>query len=328
MLLKACARLCAFCLAVFCVMAITFLYCSIAAGRSSAPLLVGAEVHVAVGVGRIDGHRRAKMRHRCVHFSSLRKACANTSSATQLLGFACSACVSSATTCHHDQIVIAPAVQLTARDNRQRQQDRDTDSPLPGGAMRRCSAKSRQQPADHEEQSDERQIGVAIGHRLHAHLHEADHGHQGSQEPQPPDQQVAMASAERDRHGRNRQPAEAVTSLPATCRQRIAGMRVENGQVRRPEGFSQVARVGNDGILDAHRNGCQWGPVIAPDSYCARTVMIALATDSASRGSLLQQQPGESFAGRTVRLVRGRDGRAKHASAAASNPTAAAQTAA
>ena len=52
-----------------------------------------------------------------------------------------------------------------------------------------------QRPGQHDAQPDLRQVRIAVGHRLGADLHQADHGHQHAQVPQPADDQVRMLRA-------------------------------------------------------------------------------------------------------------------------------------
>ena len=44
--------------------------------------------------------------------------------------------------------------------------------------------------AVHDEDSDDRQVGIAIGHGLDSDLDDADHGNQHAKKPKPTDQQI------------------------------------------------------------------------------------------------------------------------------------------
>ena len=48
-------------------------------------------------------------------------------------------------------------------------------------------------PRQRDERSDQRHVRVAVGEALRPDLHEADHGHERAEEPQPADREVGPA---------------------------------------------------------------------------------------------------------------------------------------
>ena len=79
------------------------------------------------------------------------------------------------------------------------------------------------QPRDRDVYPQQGQIGVAVGHLLPAHLHQADHRNQRAQIPKPPQEEVGSPSPVDDRehrHGgqdRERQPGNGQTEVRRGC---------------------------------------------------------------------------------------------------------------
>ena len=64
-------------------------------------------------------------------------------------------------------------------------------------------------PGDDDENADQRNIGIAVGHRLYAHLHQADHRHQRAQIPAPADEEEGPDFGKADRGHADRGQGQA-----------------------------------------------------------------------------------------------------------------------
>ena len=69
------------------------------------------------------------------------------------------------------------------------------------------SPRLRNSPGQSDAQPDLRQVRVAVGHRLVAHLHQADHRHEHPQVPEPADQQIGIPPPRTPRRQRKWPPA-------------------------------------------------------------------------------------------------------------------------
>ena len=113
------------------------------------------------------------------------------------------------------------------------------------------SAKSPHRPRDHDEQPDQRQVGVALRHRLLPDLNDADHRDEHAEEPEPPDRQIAMPPPEPDDRRRRRQQRDQCQWPVAQRRLRdVVRIRIEDRQIRRPDGFDEVLDVRDERIRE------------------------------------------------------------------------------
>ena len=112
----------------------------------------------------------------------------------------------------------------------------------------------RDAPGKRHVEPDLRQIRVAVGHRLIAHLHQPDHGHQCPKVPEPPKEQVrALPPCHEDGRGNHQQDRDRRNHFPG--RRRVLGKGIEDGQTGRVEHFPEVGDVSHRGIGDPPGKG-------------------------------------------------------------------------
>lgn len=137
-----------------------------------------------------------------------------------------------------DELLIPRADDAGDEDEAGGEAGEDAD----GGGERKMGERAEER----ELEAEERKVGVAIGHRLHADLEDADGGQKRDEKPKPAGEQGGAAGAlapreeaEDDEHGDGGENDE---ERPG------AGVRVEDGEVGGPEEFSDVANVGDGGV--------------------------------------------------------------------------------
>ncbi len=106
--------------------------------------------------------------------------------------------------------------------------------------------------AQRQQEPQAGQIGVAVGVRRAADLHQADHGHERAEEPQPADEHTRQAPAREPSAGADREQQRRVEEqrhdLQLALRQGVVA-----GQVHRPEAVPQVPDVRIERILESQR---------------------------------------------------------------------------
>lgn len=143
---------------------------------------------------------------------------------------------------------IAPDGLLVPRANDAAEQDDargDAGEDAGGG-----SDEERGERRDERElKAEDGEVGVAVGHRLHADLQDADHGQKGDEEPKPaggePGTAGALVPREESERGEQGDGTENDEQRPG------AGMRIENGEIGGPEEFADVADAGDGGVGEA-----------------------------------------------------------------------------
>src|SRR5207253_4024402 len=108
-------------------------------------------------------------------------------------------------------------------------------------------------PNNHNQEANQRHIGVSICHRLDADLNQPDHRHQHSEEPKPADPQIRAASSKEDDYAKNRQQNRCASQhLPERP---ISWMWIQDGKLGWPEGFADVPKVRNHSIGHSRAQG-------------------------------------------------------------------------
>ena len=137
---------------------------------------------------------------------------------------------------------VVPDIRLPQRERPEAHQDQGRDGdpgtpapgPSPGGELR-------DGPRQHDENADERDVGVPVRHALSAHLDESDHGQERDCVPEPSHRDVRSAARPEDRQRRHgRQQRGGARHGPARRRRPLeGGMRVPGRQVHRPDELAQ-----------------------------------------------------------------------------------------
>ena len=155
-----------------------------------------------------------------------------------------------------------------------------------------------QPPGDRDKEADLRQVGVAVGAGLSAHLHQPDDGHQHADVPQPADQQVSFSQAEPDRGQRDRHEHRQRQQRVFQAKARTL-VDVLHDHSRRPEHLPDEGRVGNHGV------GQPKGKIQRlelPTLACRHVVRKHEPTDRASNGIFSRITPaGGSGSKETMR---------------------------
>ncbi len=138
---------------------------------------------------------------------------------------------------------VAPVPHLSRRDQRQRHhRHHRRGGPRPARPRRSPLEEPPPAPGQQDEQPHVRHIGVPVGHRLRAHLHQPDHRQQRHQVPAPSRRQPRQPARPPHRRHRRRQQRHAGGHRHPGAEH--ARQRVEHRQVRRPEQFTDVADIG------------------------------------------------------------------------------------
>src|SRR4029077_20662858 len=99
----------------------------------------------------------------------------------------------------------------------------------------RCS------PADDYENSQQRDIGVAVCHGVNAYLNQSDHRDQRSEEPEPSHKEIAPLPKN---HGKNRNDDECECGQRRRRNiDRTLWMRIYERQIDRPEGPFEIINI-------------------------------------------------------------------------------------
>ena len=128
--------------------------------------------------------------------------------------------------------------------NRERRYARDSADP--------ARQNFRDAPRDDDENADRRNVGVAIGHRLTADLHDADDRHERAEIPKPADRKKFAACAEFDdggRHGNQRDSGERDRE-----RIEIVARAIGHDESRGPQQNAEIARVRNYRVAEPRVN--------------------------------------------------------------------------
>ena len=164
--------------------------------------------------------------------------------------------------------------------------------PSLGDPVRACQVGD--QPYDHYKQADERDVGIAIGHRLLTHLHQPDHRHQGAQEPEPSNREITLlARAQNDCSADQQQFQRRRPHLPG--RIKLAGMRIHGDQFCGPERLAQIAHVRD------HRRFQPHGQAVTGKGSNRASGLLGLHRDDGAggrqqeEGHLFQRQPSYRF---------------------------------
>src|SRR6266481_1006863 len=95
-----------------------------------------------------------------------------------------------------------------------------------------------------------REVGIAIGMALFSNLDDANHGYEHNDIPEPPSEEIRSLLSENDCCDSHRQKhSDSENNFP-NC-QSIVWMRIENGEVCRPQCFPDVNQVSREGVLHA-----------------------------------------------------------------------------
>jgi hypothetical protein len=148
---------------------------------------------------------------------------------------------------------ISPRLHVGVRDEGARTEYHGGDRAEQRASRGHAREQGRGREADREEEPDERQVGVAIRQRLVPDLDQAQRGYQRPQEEEPADGEPGHAAAREEREPsydeEERRRAGHPEERPASR------VRIEDGEVRGPEGLSQVARVGDRGVREPRVQG-------------------------------------------------------------------------
>ena len=143
-----------------------------------------------------------------------------------------------------ERLIVAPVLHLRARGDRERVRSQATPARRPEPATRGRSVDERSgRPNDHHEHTNERNVGVAIGHRLPADLHETDDRHERA-DSEPADGWICAPARHNQRgKGDARENGGARHDLPRRYGHRVRVIHVE---VRRPDRLEQIHPVTDD----------------------------------------------------------------------------------
>src|SRR6266481_795655 len=95
-----------------------------------------------------------------------------------------------------------------------------------------------------------REVGIAISVALFSNLHDANHGYEHNDIPEPPSEEIRSFPSENDCCDSHRQKhSDSEKNFP-NC-QSIVWMRIENGEVGRPQRLPGVNHVSHKCVLHA-----------------------------------------------------------------------------
>src|SRR5882672_3219261 len=106
------------------------------------------------------------------------------------------------------------------------------------------------QPHYGDGDTDERQIGIAIGMSLPAHLHNSNYRDQHANKPKPAREQKWESFSVDDRDRRQRDQERSRTGDDQE-RKEFFRMRIKNGEIDGPDQLTQIDRVANDCIFES-----------------------------------------------------------------------------
>ena len=148
--------------------------------------------------------------------------------------------------------VILPVAHLqpAGQEATGKQGDRQGGSHGPGHAPP-CSQVPRA-PNTGQEETDQRDVRITIGHGLHADLHQANHRHERPQVPKPTDRQVGSRppQSQHQRCQGDHQGASGEGVPEHAVHGRIG---IKSGQVSRPDRLDDVSGVAGHGVGQADR---------------------------------------------------------------------------
>ncbi len=143
---------------------------------------------------------------------------------------------------------VVPEAELARREDREEREGSEGRGgerglrPAPGPEQRG------RPPGDHDEQADQRNVGVPVRHRLVADLHQPDHRDEGSQVPVPSHGEPRHPAARQERErGQQGNPERRGADREGGPRAR---MRIQDAEPGGPEHLARVARVGHEGVAD------------------------------------------------------------------------------
>ena len=114
----------------------------------------------------------------------------------------------------------------------------------------KLAVSSSARPGEHDIEPDVRQIRIAIGHRLHADLDQADDRQQGHQIPQPTHGQPPPRPQPHDQGRDRRQHEHGHGNIRP--RHAMFRKRIERGQIDGVEDLADIRRVGHQGVFQPH----------------------------------------------------------------------------
>ncbi len=147
---------------------------------------------------------------------------------------------------------VAPAADLAIGKATQNEDDEQGGGSAPCGGDAILGGGRVECPHDGHIQTDERDVGVAVGHGLLADGYDPDHGDQSSEKPEPAYRQISAVAPPQYRRRHKKQQRRRSQHLPDG--QRTLGTRIHGSEPGWPKRFPQVADVRNQGILQACRH--------------------------------------------------------------------------
>ena len=132
-------------------------------------------------------------------------------------------------------------------ENGNQQHHRRSPEPSP---QRQIGRELLRRPGEHDIKPDVRQIRIAIGHRLHADLDQADDRQEGHQIPQPSDGQPSPVPQPHDQ-GRDRRQHEH-GHRDIRPRHAMFRKRIERRQIDGVEDLADIRRVRHQGVFQPH----------------------------------------------------------------------------
>src|SRR5580704_14035670 len=106
-----------------------------------------------------------------------------------------------------------------------------------------------EQPGGNDEDTDQWNVGIAVGYDLHSHLHNSDNRHCGSQVPEPSRRNKGTPSSLYPGNPADDDDEQCAEQwLPD--RESSPGMRIDQSQMKRPDGFPKVRPIGVQGSFE------------------------------------------------------------------------------
>ncbi len=122
-------------------------------------------------------------------------------------------------------------------ESRQRGHAYTRGGPPPSGALR-------DRPYHRDEESDERNVGVAVGHAVASELNDAGHRRKRPQEPEPTDEEIRLLSPPPYRQSRN-QPEQKQAARYRSEIRTVQRVGIIRRHVAWNEGLAEIRRAGD-----------------------------------------------------------------------------------
>src|SRR4029077_13659179 len=113
-------------------------------------------------------------------------------------------------------------------------------------AMRKQIGMVRDPPYNNHKNSQQRRVGVAIGHCLTTNLNKSNHRHQATEVPQPSGNQKTLAEMSHAEKRERENKGQTQEWFPQ--RESVLRMGIKNCQVKRPKTFEDIEEIGPERV--------------------------------------------------------------------------------